>query len=283
MNDFSIERVSELLRGVIELLWTRPDGLAGREIITRLPDVVRMTEYETGLSVISDLPRYARIVRLATLPLVKSGWLVKTEKGQWFITETGRDACRRFARPQDLYLEALRLSEDDRQNVSEILISLELIQEKAWENIANYLQEKNPIEIRQLIAVLFEAMQYHITWAAPPQKNRGLIDMIVNIDPVGARVGRIIVQVKHTGQPVTVEGLKSFSSILGASDFGLLFSTGGFTAEVKGVLNKGVYQKINAMDLEKFYDIWIRHYDKLSREAHNLLPLKVIFLLAPVE
>lgn len=281
MNDFSLERVSELIRGVIELLWTRPDGLAGREVIIRLPETIQLTEYETGFSSSSHLPRYARAVRLATLPLVKAGWLMKTDKGQWFITEDGRDACRRFSKPQELFLEALRLSENDQQNVPEYLVSLELIQEKAWENIAKYIRGKSTVEIRRLVAVLFEAMQYHVTWVAPPQKNRGLIDMVANVDPIGAKTWRVLVQVKHTGQPVTAEGLKSFSSILGSSDFGLLFSTGGFTSEVRDIINKGGYQKINAMDLEKFYDVWIRHYDKLSREAHTLLPLRAIFFLSP--
>lgn len=283
MNDFSLERVSELIRGVIELLWTKPDGLAGNEVIARLPEIIHLTEYEIGFSSSSHLPRYARTVRLATLPLVKVGWLMKTDKGQWYITEDGRDACRRFSKPRDLFLEASRLSNENQKNIPEIHVSLELIQEEAWENIANFIKGKNAVEIRRLIAVLFEAMQYHITWMAPPQKKRGLIDMVANTDPIGAKARRILVQVKHTGQPVTAEGVKSFSSILSPTDFGLLFSTGGFTSEVRDIINKGDYQKINAMDLVKFYDIWIRHYDKLSREAHTLLPLRAIFFLSPTE
>lgn len=281
MNNLPLERVSELVRGVIELLWTKPDGLSGSEVVARLPEIIPLTEYETGFSSSSRLPRYAHTVRLATLPLVKAGWLIKTDKGQWILTEDGRVACRRFSRPMDLFLEASRLSNDDQKNLPENLVSLELMQEEAWENISKYLRAKNSVEIRRLIALLFEAMQYHITWVAPPQKKRGLIDMIANIDPVGANAWRILIEVKHSGQPVTMEGLKSFSSILGSNDFGLLFSTGGFTSEARDVLLTDNYQKINAMDLEKFYDVWIRHYDKLSREAHTLLPLRAIFFLSP--
>lgn len=281
MNDFPLQRVSELIRGVIELLWTRPDGLSGSEVIERLPEIIRLTEDETIISSSSYLPRYAQAVRLTTLPLVKAGWLMKTDKGQWFITEDGRDACRRYSKPRDLLLEAMRLSEGNQQINSEILVSLELIQEKTWESIANYLRGRSTIEIRNLIVVLFEAIGYHITWIAPPQKKRGLIDLIANTDPIGAKAWRIIIQVKHTGQAVTVEGLKSFNSILSADDFGLLFSTGGFTSEARELLPKSEFQKINAMDLAKFYDIWIRHYENLSREAHTLLPLQAIFFLSP--
>lgn len=281
MNEVSLQRVSELIRGVVELLWSRPGGLSAKEILAQIPEVIKLTAYESGLSSSTHTPRYERVVRLATLPLVKAGWLVKTGRGQWHLTDDGRRACRRFSTSSDLYTEALRISEVDRQNAPEILVSLELIQEKAWEQIVRYIQEKNSVEVRRLVAVLFEAMQYHITWAAPPEKKRGLIDMVVTVDPIGAKPCRIFVQVRHTGQPVTVEGLKSFHSVLGVRDFGLLMSTGSFTAEAREAMNSGGLRRINAMDLEKFVDIWVKHYDKLSQEAHNLLPLKAIFFLFP--
>ena len=283
MNDQSLERVSEMIRGVIELLWLKPNGLMGSEVIARLPETVKLTEYEAGFSSSSQYPRYTKTVRLAMFPFIKTGWLIKTDKGQWLLTEDGRDACRRFYKPRDLYLEALRLSEESQQKIPDILVSLEMVQEKAWGDIANYIRGKNSVEIRQIIVALLEAMQYHVIWVAPPQKHRGLIDMVVNTDPIGAKAVRILVQVKHTGQPVTIEGLKSFSSILGSSDFGLLFSSGGFTSDVREIMNKGGYKKINAMDLEKFYDVWIKHYDRLSRKAHVLLPLRAIFFLSPAE
>jgi restriction system protein len=175
----------------------------------------------------------------------------------------------------------VQLVENDRQIAPDFHLALELIQEKAWENVVRYITTKSTLDIRQIIGHLFEAMQYHIAWIAPPQKKRGQIHLVANIDPVGANGQRILVQVKHTGQLVTIEGLKSFNSLLGSHDFGLLFSTGGFTPDSKELLNKTEYQKINAMDLEKFYEIWIRHYEKLSLDAHKLLPLKTIYVLSP--
>jgi restriction system protein len=281
MNDFHVQRVSELIRGVIELLWTTPDGLIGSDVIARLPEVIQLTEDEVQSTSHSLMPRYERTVRLATLLLVKAGWLEKTNKGRWFLTEDGRDACRGFSQPLDFFLGAVQLVENDRQIAPDFHLALELIQEKAWENVIRYITTKSTLDIRQIIGHLFEAMQYHIAWIAPPQKKRGQIHLVANIDPVGANGQRILVQVKHTGQLVTIEGLKSFNSLLGSHDFGLLFSTGGFTPDSKELLNKTEYQKINAMDLEKFYEIWIRHYEKLSLDAHKLLPLKTIYVLSP--
>jgi restriction system protein len=276
-----MRRVSELIRGVIELLWNRPDGLSAKEIVVFIPEVVKLTDHEMGISPSSTTPRYEKIIRLATMPLVRVGWLIKNDKGRWYLTDDGRGACRRFSDSHELYQEALRLSEERKQDIPEMLMLLDMFQEKAWEYIQKYIQEKTLIEVRRLVAVLFEAMQYHVTWVAPPEKNRGSIDLVANADPLGAGNYRILVQVKHKGQPVTMEGVKSFLSMLGPNDFGLLMSTGGFTSDVREETGKGGYQKINAMDVEKFFDIWIRHYDKLSREAHSLLPLKAIFVLSP--
>jgi len=282
MKDSSLERVSELVRGVIELLWNRPEGLPAGEVITNLPHIVRLDRFEIGFSTSSNMPRYERMIRLAIFPLAKAGWFMKTDKGQWLLTEDGRSACRKFPNSQEFFLEALRLSEKSRQNTPEILLTLDLMRENAWATITNYIQMKTIMELRQLIVLLLESMQYREVWVAPPQKDHGQIDVIANTDPLGVSAYRILVQIKHTGQPVTLEGLKSFLSILGANDFGLFFSTSGFTAEARKVLNKGSYEKINAMDLEKFYDLWIRHFDKLTREAHQHLPLKAIFFLSPL-
>ena len=281
MSDIHNHRVGEMIRGVIELLWSKPYGLNGSEVIARLPEVVKLTEYETGLSSSSLYPRYGRVVRLATLPLVEIGWLVKTDKGRWFITENGREACRRFSRPQDLVAEALRLIKDKKDLLPEIMISLELIQEKVWESIVKYIQVKSAVELRQLVVNLFEAMQYHVVWVAPPEKKHGVVDLIASVDPVGFSSKRIIVQIKHTGQQVTGEGVKSFLASLGDNDFGLMLSTGGYTPDVKELLGSKDYIKINAMDLEKFYAVWVRHYDVLNTEAHNLLPLRKMFVLNP--
>ncbi len=283
MNDLSLQRISELIRGVIELLWNRPDGLPGKEVIAYLPEIIKLTSHELAISPTAHIPRYERMVRIATTPLVKAGWLLKTDAGHWLLTGDGRQACKRFATPQEFFQEALKASEEFKKNAPEAILTLELLREKAWDAVTAYIRGKSIVEIRQLIADLLDAMQYHTVWVAPAQKDHGLIDLVANIDPLGANIRRILAQVKHTGQPVTAEGLKSLAAVLGPNDFGLCFSTGGFTPEAQNMINKGGYQKINAMTLEKFYELWIRHYDKLSLKAHQHLPLQAIFFLSPPE
>jgi restriction system protein len=283
MANITLHRVGELIRCVFELLWNRPEGMLAREIIALIPEVVALNDHELGWSPASNTPRYEKIIRLATVPLVKAGWLVKNERGRWYITEIGRQACKKFSNVQEMYAEALRLSEAGKQSTPELLMFLEIVQEKSWQYIEAFLQEQKPMDIRLLLAALMEAMQYHITWLAPAEKKHGHIDMILNVDPLGVNSCRILVQIKHKGQAVTVEGVKSFLSILGPNDFGLLFSTGGFTSDVMDELSSSIYQKINAMDLTKFFDLWIKNYDKVSDEARMRLPLKNLYFLAPLD
>lgn len=283
MANITLHRVGELIRCVFELLWNRADGLTGREIMAFIPEVVKLTDYELGWSISTNTPRYEKIIRLATIPLAKAGWLVKSDKGRWYLTEEGRQAGRQFSNAQEMYAEALRLAEGEKQSTPEILMALEVMQEKAWQVIEKYLQEKKSMEIRMLIADLMEVLGYHITWIAPAEKKHGQIDMVVNADPIGAQSVRILVQVKHKGQAVTLEGIKSFISVLGPNDFGLFMSTGGFTRDVIEELGSRTYAKINAMDLEKFFDLWIKHYDKLNQEARSRLPLRKVHFLAPMK
>ncbi len=283
MAEITLNRIGELLRSVLELLWNKPEGMPAREILAFLPEITQLTEYERGASVPTNVPRYERIVRLATIPLAKAGWLVKNNKGRWYITDEGRQACRRYPNALELYKEALRLFEGVKQNAPTYAMVVEEAEEKAWEQIQKYLLGTNRIEFRDLLAELLKAMGYHVAWIAPVQKDHGQIDMVAYADPIGAGGSRILVQVKHKGQAITMEGLKAFLSILNASDYGLLVSSGGFTNEVTEEIRSDAFQRTTLLDLENFFDLWIRYYAELSDEARSRFPLKKIYFLAGIE
>ncbi len=283
MADVTLNRIGELLRSVLELLWNRPEGMPAKEILAFLPEITQLTEYERGYSPPTNIPRYERIVRLATIPLAKAGWLIKNNKGRWYITEEGRQACRRYPNAQELYKEALRLFEEAKQGAPSYAMVAEEAEEKAWEQIQKYLLETKRMEFRTLIAELLAAMGYHVAWVAPPEKDHGQIDLIAYADPIGARGPRILVQIKHKGQASTLEGVKTFLSVLSANDYGLLISSGGFTNDVAEEIRAGVFQKTTLLNLENFFDLWVRYYDELSQEARNLFPIKKIYFLYGLE
>jgi restriction system protein len=280
MSNLTIKRVGELLRSVFEILWDKPDGLTAREVLSLIPITNQLTEDELRYSSKSNMPRYERIVRLSTIPFVQAGWLLKTENGRWYITEDGYQACRRFVDVQDFYKEAMRLYEERKETAPESIMVMEVAQEAAWGQIETHLLQLHHAKLQKMLAELLRAMDYHPSWIAPPEKKRGHIDLIAFVDPIGARGQRIIAQVKHRGQAVTLEGVRSFLSTLGPNDFGVIFSTGGFTNEAMQALGSGKFQKITALNTGAFFDLWKQYYNQLSQEAQLLLPLKIVYFLS---
>lgn len=283
MAEVTVNRVGELLRSVLELLWNKPEGMPAQEILSYLPQITQLTEYEKGYAPPTNIPRYERVVRLATIPMVQAGWLIKNDKGRWFITEEGRQACRRYRSSQELYEAALAQLEIVRQGAPSYAMTVEEAEEKAWEQIQRYLQSTRRVAFQGMVADLMRAMGYHVAWVAPPEKDRGRIDLVAYTDPIGAKGPRILVQLQHKGQAVTMEGLKSFLSVMGDGDYGMLISTGGFTYEVSEARRKETFKKTTLLDLENFFDLWVRYYDQLSEEARARFPLTRIYFLSGMQ
>jgi restriction system protein len=283
MSNITIKRAGELLRSIFEILWDKPDGLTAREVLSRIPLVTKLTEDELRPSPNTNTPRYEKIVRIATIPITKVGWLVKDDKGHWRISQEGYDACAMFVNVQDFYQEALRLYSERRQVIPENVMTLEIAQEAAWAQIKKHLYNLSPNELQATLAELLRVMEYYPSWMAPSEKQRGKINLIAYTDPIGVKGQRILAQIIQKGQAVTLEGIKSFAAILGPNDFGMIVSMGGFTNEANQELSLNNYQKITALDAVDFYNLWESYYNKLSEESHRLLPLKAVNFLATSE
>jgi predicted Mrr-cat superfamily restriction endonuclease len=52
---------------------------------------------------------------------------------------------------------------------------------------------------------------------------------------------------------------------MGSKDYGLFVSTGGFTSDAIESLKSEIFSKITLWDLEKFFDLWVINYEKLSK------------------
>ena len=283
MKNVTLSRVGELIRAVFELLWNRPEGLPARELITSVPDVIPLTEFERGISPQTGIAKYEGIIRVATFPLTRVGWLNKNNKGRWFITEQGRQACKRHTSALELYREALRLYDERGQSKPEATVVYEIAQEKAWEQIQKFFQSAESTELLALVADLLRAMGYHILWSARPDKGYPQVDLVASVDQLGINENRVLVQIKHKGQVFTLEGLKSALALLGSHDYGLLISTGGFTTDAWNIRHSREYQRLILLDLEAFFDLWMSNHAGLSQEARNRLPIKAVNFLVPLE
>ncbi len=293
MPEITRKRVGELQRGVFKMLLDQPEGLPAKDLIEKLESVVPPTDFEK-----SEYPnrpgvrRFEKIVRFATIAPVKAGWLVKS-KGRWILTEEGKKAYLTIQDPEKFVREGGRLYRqwaDSRPDAivepedagPEAVSTFEEAEEAAWSEIEKYMQKMPPYDFQNLVAALLRAMGYHVSWIAPPGPDKG-IDILAHTDPLGTSVPRIKVQVKRRADKITAEGLRSFMAVLSDQDVGIFVSTGGFTSDAASEARTQERRKVTLLDLEKLFDLWVQHYEKVAESDKLLLPLKPVYYLAPTE
>jgi restriction system protein len=284
-----------MLRELFEVLMPVSDGMQAREALAALEKRLTLSNYENG-EYASGGRRFDKIVRFATVDLVKAGWLVK-EKGRWTVTVEGEKAFHSIRDPEAFYKEAVRLyhqwkstqPDDIEDTVPDIAdettaktasITLEEAEEQAWSEIDQYLRGVNPYEFQEIVASLLRAMGYHVSWVAPPGRDGG-IDILAASDPLGTKSPRIKVQVKRQAQSVDVDGLRSFMALLGDGDVGIFVSVGGFTKKAAEEARLQEKRKITLLNNEQLFDLWIEYYGQLKDEDRRRLPLKSVYFLSP--
>ncbi len=273
-------RMGEFLRIIFLHLWSRPEGASTREILDHIAQVTTLTDQEISpFPTAPNFPSYEIFVRAAMTAVAKAGWLAR-DNFKWTITGEGRLVCRDFGDAQEFYTESQKIIEIWRQNSPAALLAIEEAEEKAWAEIRQYLLGLGQAEFRRLVADLLEAMDYHILWTAPAEKERGSIDLLASQDPLGVRQPRMVVQVKHHGQAVTAEGMKATLSSLGKNDIGLVVSSGGFTRDARDLVRTQPVHEMALVDLERFFTLWLEYYGKLSQQAHQQLPVRAVYFLA---
>ena len=220
---------------------------------------------------------------------MKAGWLLKS-KGQWSLTDEGRAAYSKFQDPEAFSREGTRLYREWKRDQPEPEVeiedspsaaaTLEEAEESAWTEIQEYLRDMAPFDFQDLVAGLLEGMGYHISWVAPPGPDRG-VDIIAHPDPLGVTTPRVKVQVKRKKDKVTVEPVRSFMSQLGDDDIGLFVTAGDFTSEAKLEARTQEKRHLTLVDLEKLFDLWVKHYEQIPEAKRQLLSLQPVYFLSP--
>jgi len=72
-------------------------------------------------------------------------------------------------------------------------------------------------------------------------------------------------------------------ALLGDQDVGIFVSTGGFTIDAESEARTQEKRKVTLLDLEKLFDLWVQHYEKVAESEKRLLPLRPVYYLAPSE
>ncbi len=296
MADITWKRTGSLLRKLFRILMDAPEGLPAAVALSKVAEGETLSEYEAG-TYSAGGRRFEINIRWATVDLVKAGWLVK-HRGVWSITEAGRAAYQTYADGEVFYREAVKLyrqwkqsqepeapaglstSEPAADEVQRSRVTFEQAEEQAWQEIESYVGSMDPYEVQRLVADLLKAMGYYPSWISPPGKDGGL-DIIAHPDPLGTRPPRIKVQVKRTEAKISADGVRSFLALINGDDAGLFIATGGFTRDAEELARMQELRKINLIDLERLFQLWVEFYPKLDELARERLPITPIYFITP--
>ena len=294
MAEVTRERQGELIRKAFEILMQYPEGLRAGEVIRRMEQELELTEYEKACYPSHpNVRRFDKVVRFSTIGPVKAGWMTKN-KGQWTITDEGRQAHANHGDPGDFMREAGRLyrkwrkeQDDEAEEPGEpdepdASATLEEAEEAAWGEVETYLGKMDPYDFQDLVAGLLRGMDYHVSWIAPVGPDKG-VDIIAHVDPLGIEKGRIKVQVKRRTDKIPVGEVRSFLAVLGEDDVGIFVTTAGFTSEAEAEARSQERRRIMLLDAKRLFDLWVEHYDKIPEAQRRLLPLRPVHYLAPNE
>lgn len=284
MAEVTKRRTGEFVQKLFEILSKEPEGLQAKTAIERLRSRLTLTPYEAG-DYDSGGNRFERILRFATVDLVKAEWMIK-EKGRWTITDAGKKALGQYSDTDELYRKACQLykawknsqptgqeavasvgPDDDTPEVEskDVSITYEEAEELAWSEIQKHLCTMPPYEFQDLVASLVRGMGYYVTWVSPPGKDGG-VDVLAWPDPLGSRAPRIKVQVKrYSSAAINVGDLRSFMALLGDGDVGLFVTTSTFTKDAHDEARTQEKRRITLVDCTRFVELWIEYYDKCRR------------------
>jgi restriction system protein len=72
-------------------------------------------------------------------------------------------------------------------------------------------------------------------------------------------------------------------STLGDEDVGIYVCPAGFSKDASDHARGQERRRVTLIDKGRLLDLWVEHYDKLTQEARQRLPIRPIYFLAPEE
>ena len=186
-----------------------------------------------------------------------------------------------FQLPDHAAQEVLKASQGESQ-VEESETVAEEVEESALANIRSQAQEfikdriskLDPDNMERLIAALLRSMGYK-TRITPIGPDRG-VDIMASPDGLGFEQPRIIVEVKHRGEAMGSQAIRSFLGGRHQEDKGLYVSTGGFTKDARYEADRA-YIPLTLMDLDGLVTTLLEHYENLDEEGKTLIPLTKVY------
>ena len=277
--------------------------MRAKEVLERIAATVHFDEEEKFRYEKTGNIRWRSVLHFYSIDAIKAGFMRK-HKGLWILTEEGEkaialgpekllqavtqgyrdwDAKRKKDLPSsDKDAEDIELAvEGDKGQAQKA--RLDQYEEEASHGLREYVLGKNPYEFQDLVAALLEAMGYHISEISDKGPDGG-VDIIAYTDPLGTKLPRIIVQVKHSPNDSVAADLiqKLAGTLKRNTDVGIFVTSGSFSKPARKEARES-REHIELIDFERFMELWQQYYTKLPDEQKNLLPLHPIYFLGSNE
>ncbi len=277
--------------------------MRGKDVIEKIRETVSFDEYESHVYEKTGYVRWESILHFYTIDSMKAGFLRK-QNGIWYLTEEGEQAFK--LGPEKLLETATKKyrewdsrsknskknvnkeredeldlpEEEESQKQSALLEQFEL---RATEGVRDFVNEKNPYEFQDLVAILLKSMGYHISLVSAKGRDGG-VDIIAYTDPLGVKPPRIIVQVKHSPESkIPAEDIQKLAGTMKrGTDVGIFVTSGQFSSYSISEA-RTTDKHIELIDIERFLKLWKEYYNKMSDEDKNKLPLYPIYFLGSNE
>jgi restriction system protein len=290
---------AKTIQEAFKVLLEEGGQLPAKDITDKLSQRLQFTDWEKGILEKTGNIRWKSIFQFYTVDCIKAGYLRK-DNGIWYVTPEGEEAFKKFGPVEflesanDAYkkwkiennkIEIKQLNDEPEivDHIEEIQqINILQLEEQAIAGIKDFITQKTAYEFQDLIAALLRSMGYYTPFVAPKGKDGG-IDIVAYQDPLGIKIPRLKVQVKHYPQnPIGPEPIRSLKGLINDEDMGLFVTSGRFTPEAQRFAREANVH-IKLVDGEEFISLWRQFYDKMTDEDKIFLPLHPIYFLGSNE
>lgn len=290
------KEIAAFLVEVVTLIKNSTDGITGTEIKQRFAEDHPQINEKEREKILTTVGWWRSTCK-------KVGWLRYNERTdwRWFITEAGDAALKQYTDPLDFLNAAKKLTgrktqleAGDSPNAEEkgtdmatqavaakeATATFQEALDTARESIEKYLLSVDPYVFQDIVADLLRALGYHVDWTANKPGPDGGCDIVAFSDAIGVTKPIIKVQVKRKKDKEGAPNVKSFYGNLGQNDSGIYVCLGGFTPDAEAFA-RNCQQNLTLIRMDRFVQLWIQNYDKLTDEAKSRFRLEPIYYVRP--
>jgi len=165
--------------------------------------------------------------------------------------------------------EEVRESEEDaRDAVEEATQATKDYLLRQWSRTAQDFEE--------VVAAVFRALGYTATTQAGTH-DLG-VDVIAHQDPLGVTPPVLKIQAKSGTSTVGAPAVKQLRGVLNVGEKGVLISLGGFSNDARHTEQNDA--NLILIDADRFVDLFLGCYEKLSAEMRHKFPLTPVYVVA---